>query len=115
MIQSLRKSKRTLCPQGMGACRLVKNEAMLGRLAVIFRYVLAPRYQPDTLCISAYHTRVELSAVRAIPLLCPFYKPFALAASPTRYCATASVKRKVKRASSSVAMGGCAPVLEAWS
>jgi len=35
LIQLLRKSKRALRPKGMGACKLVKNEVMLGLLAVI--------------------------------------------------------------------------------
>ncbi len=34
-------------PQGMGACKLVKNEAMLGRLPVTVRYPPAVAYQPD--------------------------------------------------------------------
>ena len=49
----LRKSNRTLRPQDMGAWKLVKNEAMLGRLPVTVRYLLAPAYQPDSLYLSA--------------------------------------------------------------
>ncbi|GEM_PF-4816931 len=37
LIQLLRKSKRTLRPKGMGACKLVKNEAMLDRWLVTIR------------------------------------------------------------------------------
>jgi len=33
--------RRTLRSKGMGACKLVKNEVMLGRLPVIVRYPLA--------------------------------------------------------------------------
>ena len=40
LIQLLRKSKRALRPKGMGACRLVKNEVMLGRLPVTVRSLL---------------------------------------------------------------------------
>lgn len=40
LIQLLRRSNRILRPKGMGACKLVKNEAMLGRLPLTVRYLL---------------------------------------------------------------------------
>ena len=34
-------------PKGMGACKLVKNEVMLGRLPVMVCYLLVPRLPPQ--------------------------------------------------------------------
>jgi len=48
LIQLLRTSKQTLRSKAMGACKLVKNEVMLGRLPVTVRYSLVYPGSPDS-------------------------------------------------------------------